>query len=265
MSLSLEGKVVVVTRPSEEAADLGALLLRRGATVLTAPAIELIPAPAEDLDRAAGELVEGSYDWVVFTSRAGVHALMERLVAGGKDERGKPRAMVAAVGEGTAGALERFGVSADLVPTSFTTAALGRAFPRGRGRVLLARADIAPDGLEAALAAKGWTPVRVDAYRTRLVDTMPAEVVRALEAGRADAVTFTSVSTVRGFMGAAGPTLARAPRIPPSVCIGPVTAEAARAAGMRVAAVAQPHTITGLVTALEQALRPRRRAAKKES
>jgi uroporphyrinogen-III synthase len=38
------------------------------------------------------------------------------------------------------------------------------------------------------------------------------------------------------------------------VCIGPVTAAAVRRAGLRPAAVARPHTINGLVAALERAL-----------
>ena len=37
-------------------------------------------------------------------------------------------------------------------------------------------------------------------------------------------------------------------------CIGPVTAEAARGAGLRVDAVASPHTLEALVEALEGAL-----------
>ena len=49
------------------------------------------------------------------------------------------------------------------------------AFPDGEGRVLFPRADIAPEGLEEKFRAKGWTPVRVDAYRTRYPDTLPKE------------------------------------------------------------------------------------------
>jgi uroporphyrinogen-III synthase len=257
MRVDLRGKRVVVTRPREEGSDLARLLEDRGATVVLAPAIELAPAPEEDLDRAARDLAAGVYAWAVFTSQAGVEALFPRL--------GVPlNARVAAVGEGTARALRRFGVEPDLVPKSFTTSALGRAFPRGKERVLLARADIAPDGLEAALAAKGWTPVRVDAYRTRLVPSLPAEAGRALLAGDVDVVTFTSVSTVQGFVQAARSVLAEAPRQPVAVCIGPVTAEAARAAGLVVAGVAQPHTIEGLVTVLARVLGPRPIRRKKE-
>ena len=76
-----------------------------------------------------------------------------------------------------------------------------------------------------------------------------------------DAVTFTSASTVTGFTVVASEALAEAPRRPRVVCIGPVTARAAREAGWHVDAVAGPHTIEGLVVALQRlfAERPRRR------
>ena len=130
-----------------------------------------------------------------------------------------------------------------------TTLALGEAFPDGTGRVLLPRADVAPEGLERRLTAKGWTPVRVDAYRTRIPDALPRDVLEVLEAGAVDAVVFTSASTVRGFASMAGVTDA-----PPAMCIGPVTAEAARDAGFVVAAVADPHTVEGVVEAVRSML-----------
>jgi uroporphyrinogen-III synthase len=77
-----------------------------------------------------------------------------------------------------------------------------------------------------------------------------------LKDGSIDAITFTSASTVRGFI-ASGGTVERSVRI---VCIGPVTAKEARAQGLRVHQVADPHTTDGLVAALERAFssRPRR-------
>ena len=121
--------------------------------------------------------------------------------------------------------------------------------------MLCARADIAPDGLEDALAAKGWTPTRVDAYRTTFPRPLPAEARAALRASEVDAITFTSASTVRGFIGALG--AAGFPGNPKVVCIGPVTAREARAHGLKVHAVASPHTTDGLVAALERVLTPR--------
>jgi uroporphyrinogen-III synthase len=252
---SLAGRVVLVTRPPEQSAQLSRILVDRGAQVLSAPAIELVPAPRGALDRAAQDLASGRFEWAIFTSRAGVEAVASALDRA--DQRfDRISCRLAAVGEGTARSLESFGARLDLVPSTFTTSALARAMPRGTGMVLLARADIAPEGLEASLARKGWTPVRVDAYRTRRAGRLPGEAARGLRAGTVDAVTFTSASTVDAFTALARPLTDDGVRLPRAVCIGPVTAAAARGAGFRVVAVARPHTIDGLVAAVERALMP---------
>ena len=238
------GGVVLVTRPQGPADDLAERLRARGIEAIEAPTIRIEPVPpGGPLDRAIRAASGGRYDWVVFTSVAGVQAWFDRAGAVGATEL---RARVGAVGPGTAESLARQSRDPDLVPPTFTTAALGEAFPRGPGRVLLARADLAAPDLEAALRAKGWSVDRVDAYRTVFVEELPPPARAALDEGRVAAITFTSASTVRGFIRAAG----RLPDGVAAVCIGPVTAAAAREAGMDVAAEADPHTIEGLVDAV---------------
>ena len=252
----LAGRTILITRPADRSARLVDLLDHRGATVIAAPSIELKPVRSAGLTRAIRDLATGGFAWIVLTSPATVRMLDERM------KRPQDlRADVAAIGEGTADAYTRWADrEPELLPKTFTVDGLARAFPRGEGRVLCARADIAPDGLEDALAAKGWTPTRVDAYRTVFPKTLPKTAERALAAGDVDAITFTSASTVRGFLQAlGGTTIAGKPKV---VCIGPVTAKQARDAGVTVHAVADPHTTDGLVAALERALTPRRRAAR---
>jgi uroporphyrinogen-III synthase len=249
---TLAGRTIVVTRPAEQARPLVRELERRGARVLVAPTIRIAPARSAALTAALKELAVGRFDWITLTSRATVDVLHDRL-ASPRDVRSK----VAVIGDGTAEAFRRWARrDPDLQPATFTTSALARAFPLGRGRVLCARADIAPEGLEAALEAKGWETERVDAYRTVFATSLPREARDAFRRGEIDAVTFTSASTVRGFVTARGQQTARSPigRPPRIVCIGPVTAAAARDAGLRPKAVARPHTLDGLVEAVERAL-----------
>lgn len=242
---TLAGRTIVVTRPVEQSEELVRALERRGARAIVAPAIELVPSRSAALRTALRELAAGGYAWVTLTSPRTV----EMLVANVRPR--EVRAQVAAIGEGTAEAFRRWARrDPDLVPRTYTTLGLARAFPRGEGRVLCARADIAPAGLEDALAAKGWRPDRVEAYRTRLARSLPREARDALRRGEVDAVTFTSASTVRGFVNALGAARGN----PKVVCIGPVTSREAREHGFSVSAVARPHTIEGLVAALERAL-----------
>jgi uroporphyrinogen-III synthase len=243
---TLAGRTILVTRPADQSLDLVKQLDQRGARTIAAPAIELLPARSAALTGALRDLAGGDFEWITLTSRATVDMLRERLAS-----PREVKAKVAAIGEGTGTAFRRWARrEPDLQPSTFTTAALARAFPRGRGRILCARADIAPEGLEDALAAKGWTPERVDAYRTRMPRSLPPEARDALKRGEVDAVTFTSASTVRGFVGALG-AVRGTPKV---VCIGPVTAKEARSHGFTVSAVATPHTIEGLVAALERML-----------
>jgi uroporphyrinogen-III synthase/uroporphyrinogen III methyltransferase/synthase len=89
----------------------------------------------------------------------------------------------------------------------------------------------------------------VEAYRT--VPARPsAEALAA--AAKADAIAFTSSSTVTAWIDAAGPA-----STPPVVaCIGPVTAATAAEHGLAVTVVASEHTVAGLVDAVVAALGP---------
>ena len=248
----LAGLTVLVPRPREQAGELSALLRARGAEPLEVPTIEIRPvASTAPLDRAIRDLAAGRYDWVGLTSVNGVAAVRARVEALGLGPEALTTAKVAAVGPATEAALRDWGVEPDLVPEVATTAALGQSFPGGAGRVLLARADLANPELAVLLRGKGWEPAEVVAYHTVPVGSLDPGARRRLDVGEVDWVAFTASSTVDGFLrGYGGP--------PPSgvrvAAIGPVTADAARTAGIRVAATATDHTIPGLVAAIERAV-----------
>lgn len=251
----LEGLTVLVPRAKEQAGTLSELLRQRGAEPLEVPTIEIRPVSSTaELDRAVRQLAAGFYDWVVLTSVNGVAAVRARVEAAGLDARalnrgeGGRRTRVAAVGPATEKALAAWGVQPDLVPPVATIADLGSVFPPGPGEVLLTRADIANPELRDVLAAKGWRTDEVVAYHTVPLDHMDDEARRRLDGGEVDWIAFTAPSTITGFVRAYGGPPPPAVRI---AAIGPVTAAAAEAAGMRVVATATEHTIPGLVAAIE--------------
>ena len=246
--LPLFGRSVVVTRPRHQAGALVERLQRLGAATVELPTIEIVdPADGGAALRAAAAVV-GSYDWVTFTSANAVARFLPLL----RDARAFGAAKVAAIGPGTAQALAEARVVADLVPERFVGEGLLKAFPPPHpgGRVLLPRAAVARDMLPEGLRAAGWEVDVVEAYRTR--PTRPAPEALAA-AGAADAVTFTSSSSVAGYLQVAG--LAAVPPVVAS--IGPVTSATARNLGLTVAAEADVHTLDGLVDAVVRALLPR--------
>lgn len=241
----LFGHRVVVTRARADASALATRLSALGAEVVELPTIE-VTDPDDggcQLRRAAGDLTDGRYEWVVFTSPRAV----ERLVPLLHDARAFGSAGIAAIGPGTASALAARQLVADLMPRVFVAEALVDAFAPGSGEVLLPRAAAARDVLPFGLAAKGWKVDVVEAYRT--VVARPDRAALAA-AGRADAIAFTSSSTVTNYREVAGTGA-----IPSVVaCIGPITAATARSAGFVVDIVADEHSIDGLVAALVKAL-----------
>jgi uroporphyrinogen III methyltransferase/synthase len=229
----LFGRTIVVTRAREQASDLRSRLEQLGAEVLELPTIAISPTDFDVPD-------VGQYEWVVFTSANGVDALFAKL----RDTRDLAGPKVAAIGPGTAEALLRRGVRADLVPQRFVAESLLESFPPGSGRVLLARAAVARDVLPEGLAQKGYDVDVLAVYRTQPVPVALETIARLVGV---DAVTFTSSSTVTNFCDAVGALPEPQPIV---VSIGPVTSNTARERGLRVDAEAADHTIEGLIHAL---------------
>jgi uroporphyrinogen III methyltransferase/synthase len=242
----LFGRTVVVTRARSQAGALGDALRAQGADVLTVPVIETVDPDdgGTALRTAAQQCAAGAYEWVVLTSANGV----ERLFGALHDARDLGATKVAVVGPGTAAALRTHGVVADLVPTVAVGEHLVEHFPEGSGRVLVVRPEVARDIVPRGVREKGWDVDEVAAYRTRTVRPDPT-VAAAVAA--ADAVTFTSSSTVDNLLDAVG-----VEGLPPvRVSIGPITSATLEAHGAPATVTAEPHTIEGLVAAVAEALR----------
>ena len=252
----LFGRRVLVTRTREQAGRLSALLAGQGAESIECPAIAIAPPESpDDLDRALDALE--SYDWVIFTSVNGVDRFFARLDERGRDVRSLHRARLAAIGPETGRALTRRHLRADVVPEDHRAEGLLSTLPADalRGaRVLLPRAAgaraILPEGLERA----GAQVDEVITYRSIRPPESVGRLRAALDEGPLDCLTFTSSSTVHGFLSLldeVDPARGRARVASACVaCIGPITAATARDAGLRVDVVADPYTVPALAEAV---------------
>ena len=238
----LYGSTVAVTRARAQASELAGRLRALGAEVVETPAIRIVPEPPP------AELAHiEDYALVCLTSPNGARLLLDGLAAHGKDARSLARAVVAAIGPGTAKELSDRGLTADVVPPRSIAESLVEALEgteiKGR-RVLVARAAEARDVLPDALRERGAAVDVVPLYET------VAEPVGDKERGalaRASHLTFTASSTVRFLLEALDGDLPTGPRV---VSIGPVTSATAREHGLTVDVEATRHDLDGLVEAL---------------
>jgi uroporphyrinogen-III synthase len=204
---------VIVTRPEGQEEPLASRLRELGHEVVLCPLTRIEPL-------GEGPIELDGYDWLLVTSVNGAAELARR-------GRGHARS-VAAIGPGTAAALEREGIRVDLVPAVSTQEGLLAALPRPAGRVLFAGAAGARRLLVDELGAD-FAPL----YRTVGLRPEPPE---------GDVVVLASASAARAFA-ALGASV-------PAVTIGPQTSAAARDAGLTVIAEAERHDVEGLVAAL---------------
>jgi uroporphyrinogen III methyltransferase/synthase len=246
---ALSGRTVVVTRSGTRAGRLLDALERAGATTVELPLTRQVDAADGGAALRAAAAAAGDYQWIVFTS---VNAV-DRFVAELRDVRAFGAACVAAVGGVTADALRAEGVEPDLVPAEHSARGLVEVFPpagsRAGARVLFPCADIAPDTIDRGLGRLGWEVQRVEAYRT--VPAAPPEPELLARVEQADALVLTASSSVNAFAGLRTPDGNAVSAPAHVVCIGPTTAEAARAAGMTGVHEAWGASTAGIVAELE--------------
>jgi uroporphyrinogen-III synthase len=250
----LSGRVVVVTRPRASAAGLAAALRARGARVVFAPLIRTAPPRSwRALDAALRGM--SRFDAAVFASATAADALFARARVLGL--RPRPPRVVAAVGPATARALTALGWRPTLVPADRRAEGLARALRLPRGaRVLLPRAERGREALPRLLARAGARVTAATAYRT-LADAAGRRTLRRALADGADAVLFASGSAAASAASALGSARARRVfRTRLAVAIGPTTAAALRAAGIRPVVAARADA-ESLAAAAARALRGR--------
>ena len=252
----LFSKKIIVTRTREQASDLVAGLEEFGANCLEYSTINIKPVDSyEILDGELERLKE--YHWILFTSLNGVKYFFERLYFKGMDARDLKGSDLAVVGKSTADLLLRYGLNADLIPSTFTGEGLAESLldqgVEGRN-ILIPRAlhgrKILPETLRGAGAQVTVAPVYENCPAEGDKETLRGE----LENGGVEMITFTSSSTVRNFLAMldvenqeelqqilAGIKIA---------AIGPITAKTVTDNGLQVDIQPEEFTIPGLIQSI---------------
>lgn len=238
---ALRGRHYVITRASDQGAELTSVLQSHGASVRHIPCLEFgEPDDPTTVEKALEQLE--TYQLILFTSKNAVRFFVPRL-------RGqKLAATLACIGPGTAQCLEEAGYACDLVAQKSVAEGLLETLEQHFGaelntmRILLPRAQVARETLPQKLRELGAQVTVAPVYKT-ICPPKPESPAPLHPESR---ILFSSASTVKNWDKVMGAT-----RLP-CYCLGPVTAEHAQKAGFDILAVAETFTLEGLVKAILQ-------------
>ncbi len=236
----LFGKRILITAPRNYAVRFAQTILARGGLPVVMPTIETaLLADYTELDRCLEQRT--AFDWIGFTSRNGIEALLYRIENMGLPARALNDCRLAAIGK-DAERLTTLGLRVDLVPAEPSptgiVAELDR-MPDDNTRTILVPApevagvpepDVIPNFV-AGLERIGMCVTRVPAYQTRALERAryPIEL-DLIRRGAVDAIAFSSAAEIEGFL-----RMIDAPddyQRCAIACFGPYTAANARRLGL---------------------------------
>jgi uroporphyrinogen-III synthase len=228
---------VLVTRAAEDAPQLAHALAMAGFEPVLVPLIERRWLPLAVAETARNH---PRADWVLITSATAAEVVATGAPSAWRDARW------AAVGPSSAGRLAELGYRCTLVPERATAHDLVLAMGDLSGQtVVYPRADLALPAAMEGLQLAGADVVEVVAYENaapsgyanRLRAVLPVDATTLLSGSAAERLAEAIPADQHHHLG----------RV---VVIGPSTEKAARDSGLPVHAMAEPHTVSGVVAAL---------------
>lgn len=240
----LSGRKILVTATEIIARPLAEYIRRLGGEPVV---MSLIGVKGQEMSSIKAVLTSPGKRWLVFTSRNGVRFFFEQMKKEQVDIRSLGDSRIAVMGAGTRKELENWGCYADLVPEQSCSESLAKALcahAEPDEAICLFRAEEASDVLTKRLWEKQYRVVDIPTYRTEIMWKKRELLGEMLE--DVDAVTFCSASAVSAFVQMTeGHDL-----VAKTICIGPVTAQAAKKEGLHIDKVAEQYDLEGLTEAL---------------
>ncbi|MDQ8194272.1 uroporphyrinogen-III C-methyltransferase [Coraliomargarita sp. SDUM461004] len=227
----LFGKRIVVTRAREQAGQLSQILSDQGAEVIELPFISV----QQHFDaKRLGEVFAGIavYEWIIFTSANGVKNFFDLFYKAYDDIRCLGPMRIAAVGAATAREIEKHKLKVDLIPQKANADALADELIENEGiesvQILVITGNLNRENLVKRLESDEGRAIvdTLPLYKTTKTDLSQDPAAERFRQEGADAVLFTSSSTVKSFVDQhAALTLEPDARKPVFGSIGPLTTQ----------------------------------------
>jgi uroporphyrinogen III methyltransferase/synthase len=236
MNEPLRDKNIVVTRDPAQSRNLIEKLTALGGKVYAFPTIKIKPPDDwQSCDQALEQIEE--FDWIIFSSANGVRYFLKRAEHHGISYF---HASIASVGVKTARELKKYGITSDLIPSSYTAQGLLNEFKKldiKTRKILIPTSNLSRNELASGLSDMGADVEKIICYRTDLPDLGKSGDLRTFFADKkVDCYTFYSPSAFSSFLKLIGDepfkkTLSKKTAL---AAIGPTTARAIKKQGFRV-------------------------------
>lgn len=252
ITMQSSSKFIVLTRPHEESYELKKKLESLNIPVFVFSTIfikknQLTSTMINELKNIC------QFDWILFTSKNGVIYFLEELQTLGINYKVINKIHLGAVGPRTKEELEKFGLPVHIIPSVFTTDELGKTIKNVKGKkILLPRSDRANPILTKILTKKGAIVTDIPIYKTNIITKENKEFIEIIKNNQITYITFTSPSTVEGFMQSISKKYHDQLFQIPVLSIGPVTTKTAEKCGFKHILTAENHTTDGMLRKLKE-------------
>lgn len=251
MTLTLQNKLFISTRPAGTSGELSRLLNETGASLLEFPLIEIKAATLSSEEKQLFSRLE-QFQWLILTSLNGVRYFFEILQEVTGTQKLPESLQIAVIGEKTGKTLEKYGYRAAFINPGSTAEDFVEPFAghiageKSKPRIVLPLGNLArtviQDHLEKLAECK-----RINIYRTEMPEKTDKSIAKEIETNRYDMLIFTSPSVIENFLKIFSGLSVQNIRL---ACIGETTANAARKKGMFPLVVAQNSSSAGIVESI---------------
>tara|TARA_B100000809_G_scaffold182003_1_gene179748 strand:- start:1379 stop:2098 length:720 start_codon:yes stop_codon:yes gene_type:complete len=233
----LNQKTVLITRSADQTAEFIIQLQNLGAQTISLPLIKNSPINEQELKKIFNS---EKYDWLIFSSTNAVKFFFDCINLNSINSK------IAVVGEKTKKAIENLGLIVDFIPTQFTAKMLAKELPISlNDSILIPRSNLAKNDIVTVLESRNCNVKTFSIYKNSSIHYSKNERDSIFNQ-KIDYITFTSGSTVKSFV-----ELGFRPNNEKIICIGPETAKIAEENSLVVSAIANPHTIEGMIEAIK--------------
>jgi len=196
--MSLSGKTIVVTRDASQAKPFVKLLKEQNAVVFLFPTIKLTDADnIEVIQKVANRISD--FDWIIFTSGIAIRFFMKYT-----NSADLTNLKIACVGKKTAAELSTHNLTADLIPSKFTSENLlheMKELDLKNKKIFIPCSSLSNNDLKTGLENEGAIVEQVVVYKNKPFENPDKiKLQKKIENNEIDCITFFSPSAVNSFI-----------------------------------------------------------------